>query len=261
VAEALTLPGESTLAESLTVVDPEALHAARNALRLHLARELEAELRATHAALAPREAYRFSAEEAGRRALRNLCLAYLLELDTPDYRQLAWTQFETADNMTDQFAALAALANVNAPDCPEREQALDAFYQHWQSEALVVDKWLAVQSTSRRPDTLARVQQLTTHPAFCLTNPNKVYALLRSFGANLARFHAADGAGYRFLAEQIRLLDPLNPQVAARLARCFDRWRKFDERRQSHARTVLEALRQQPGLSRDVTEIVERALA
>ncbi len=261
VAEALTLPGESTLAESLAVVDPDALHAARNALRLHLARELEAELRTTHAALAPRGPYGFNAEDAGRRALRNLCLAYLLELDTPACRQLAWTQFETADNMTDQFAALAALANINAADCPERERALATFYQRWQSEALVVDKWLAVQATSRRPDTLERVRQLGTHPAFSLANPNKVYALLRSFGANLARFHQADGAGYRFLAEQIRLLDPMNPQVAARLARCFDRWRKFDDQRQTHARTVLEALRQHPGLSRDVFEIVDRALA
>ncbi|MCX8145942.1 MAG: aminopeptidase N [Azovibrio sp.] len=261
VAEALTLPGESTLAESQTVVDPEALHGARNALRLHLAHALEAELGAAYAALAPQGRYHFDAEAAGRRALRNVCLTYLLELDTPAYRALAWSQFETADNMTDQFAALAALANLNAADCPEREHALAIFYARWQDEALVVDKWLAVQAASRRPDTLARVQALTGHPAFDRANPNKVYALLRSFGANQVRFHCADGAGYRFLAEQIRLLDPINPQVAARLARSFDRWKRFDAGRQRHARAVLEALREHPGLSRDVFEIVDRALA
>lgn len=170
------------------------------------------------------EPYAPSSEQAGRRALRNLCLSYLLELDTPAVRALALKQFESADNMTDQFAALAALANVNAADCPERSTALAEFYARWQGEALVVDKWLAVQSTSRRPETLATVKTLTTHPAFDLANPNKIYALIRAFGANLVRFNAADGSGYAFMAEQILALHDRNPQVASRLARCFDRW-------------------------------------
>lgn len=259
VAEALTLPGEATLAEMLEEVNPDALHAARNHLRLSLAEGLRAELAAVHAELAPSGPYQPSAEDAGRRALRNLCLSYLLEFNTAGMRQLAVRQFEDADNMTDQFAALAALANVLG-DCPERETALAAFYQRWQGEALVVDKWLAVQSSSRQPDTLATVQRLTGHPAFDLGNPNKVYALLRTFGANLVRFHAADGAGYRFFAEQIKALDARNPQVASRLARCFDRWKKFDAGRQVHSRAALESLRDHPGLSRDVFEIVTRAL-
>ena len=261
VAEVLTLPGESTLAEAMTVVDPDSLHAARNALRRHLAGALEGELAAVYAALAPTSAYAPSSEQAGRRALRNVCLSYLLELDTPAMRQLAWQQFATADNMSDQFAALSALANVNADDCPEREQALAAFYERWQGEALVVDKWLQVQSTSRRPQTLASVEALTAHPAFDLGNPNKVYALIRAFGANLARFNAADGRGYAFIARQVMALDGRNPQVASRLARSFDRWRKFDAGRQAHARQALESIRQHPGLSRDVLEIVTRALA
>src|SRR6185369_11107237 len=107
--------------------------------------------------------------------LRNLCLGYLLELDTDAARELALAQYRGADNMTDQFAALAALANVNAAACPQRETALADFYQRWQHEALVVDKWLAVQSTSRRPDTLVTVRALTGHPAFDLGNPNKIY--------------------------------------------------------------------------------------
>ncbi|MCG2578557.1 aminopeptidase N [Dechloromonas sp. XY25] len=260
VAEALTLPGEGTLAEMMEVVDPDALHAARNALRRHLAEELEGEFSGLYAALAISEAYAPTAAQAGRRALRNVCLGYLMELDTDAARRLALQQFEKADNMTDQFAALASLANVNAELCPQREQALAAFYATWQDEALVVDKWLAVQSTSRRPDTLATVKALTAHPAFDAGNPNKIYALIRNFGANLVRFNAADGSGYAFMADRILDLHDRNPQVASRLARCFDRWKKFDDTRQDHARAALQRIRNHPDLSRDVLEVVTRSL-
>ena len=258
VAEALTLPGESTLAEAMAVVDPDALHAARNTLRRHLAEQLESEFANLYATLAPTGAYTPSSAEAGRRALRNVCLAYLLELDTEASRQLALDQFTGANNMTDQFAALSALANVNAETCPQRETALADFYARWQHEALVVDKWLAAQSTSRRPDTLTTVKALTTHPAFDITNPNKVYALLRAFGANLVRFHTAEG--YAFIADCVLQLHDRNPQVASRLARSFDRWKKFDADRQRHARTALERIRDHAGLSRDVLEVVSKAL-
>jgi aminopeptidase N len=237
------------------VVDPDALHAARNSLRLHLAGQLEAELGATYAALAPRGPYRPSSADAGRRALRNVCLGYLLELDTPAVRQLAMRQYRTADNMTDQFGVLAALAQT---DCPEREPALADFHRRWQHEALVVDKWLAVQAGSRLPGTLDTVKRLTAHPAFDIANPNKIHALLRTFGANLVRFNTADG--YAFLAARITGIDARNPQVAARLARCFDRWKRFDAGRQAHARAALESIRDHAGLSRDVGEIVARAL-
>ncbi|MBK7415991.1 MAG: aminopeptidase N [Dechloromonas sp.] len=255
VAEALTLPGEATLAEALEVVNPDALHAARNALRRHLAEQLEGEFSGVYAALAPKTTYAPSSEQAGNRALRNVCLSYLLELNDEFVRQLALQQFRSADNMTDQFAALAALAQT---DCAERETALAEFYERWQHEALVVDKWLAVQSGSRLPNTLDTVKKLTTHPAFDLTNPNKVYSLIRNFGANLARFHTADG--YAFLAEQTCLLDAKNPQVASRLARCFDRWKKFDAEHQKHARLALESIRDHAELSRDVLEVVTRSL-
>ncbi|PKO35069.1 MAG: aminopeptidase N [Betaproteobacteria bacterium HGW-Betaproteobacteria-7] len=261
VAEALTLPGETTLAELMTVVDPDALHAARNGLRRHLAEQLEGEFSGLYAGLTVQEAYAPSSEQAGRRALRNQCLAYLLELDTPAARELALQQFKTADNMTDQFAALAALANVNAADCPQRDTALADFYAQWKNEALVVDKWLAAQSTSRRPDTLATVKALTAHSAFDIGNPNKIYALIRAFGANLVRFNAADGSGYNFVADQILTLHDRNPQVASRLARCFDRWAKFDAGRQAHARAALERIRDHAGLSRDVLEVVTRTLS
>ncbi len=253
-AEALTLPGEATLAEEVAIVDPDALHAARNSLRCFVAEQLQRELRQCYEALAPSGPYQPTPAAAGRRALRNLCLGYLSELDTAETRTLAMQQFVSADNMTDQFAALATLAQH---DCHERAQALAAFYERWHGEALVVDKWLSVQASSRLPGTLAVVQDLLAHPAFDLYNPNKVYALLNTFGNNHVRFHAADGSGYRFLTAQIGALDPRNPQVAARLARRFDRWRKFDSGRQAYARAALESLR----AIEDVLEIVGRALA
>ncbi|WP_291994120.1 aminopeptidase N [Candidatus Accumulibacter sp. ACC003] len=256
-AEALTLPGEATLAEHMTRVYPDALHAARNGLRRFLAEQLRAPLLHTYQSLAASGPYQPTPADAGRRALRNVCLGYLGELDSDETRRLAMAQFAASDNMTDQFAALATLAQ---DDCPERVRALASFYERWHDEALVVDKWLSVQAASRLPDTLAVVKGLLEHPAFDLRNPNKVYALLNTFGNNHVRFHAADGSGYHFLAEQIARLDRLNPQVAARLTRRFDRWRKFDEARQQHARLALEKLRSLDGLSSDVREIVGRAL-
>ncbi|MDP2759177.1 MAG: aminopeptidase N [Sideroxyarcus sp.] len=256
-AEALSLPSEATLAEQLELVDPDALHAARSGLRRFLAEQLGTEFMACYERLAPQDSYRPDVQAAGRRALRNLCLGYLCEMDSATARTLAKQQFDRADNMTDQFAGLAVLAQS---DGAERTQVLDAFYAQWKEEALVLDKWLQIQAGSRRANTLAEVERLVAHPAFDLRNPNKVYALLRTFGNNHVRFHAADGSGYRFLAEQTRQLDAFNPQVASRLARCFDRWRRFDANRQEHARTALEMLRNHAGLSRDVFEIVQRSL-
>jgi len=253
-AEVLTLPAESFLAEQLPVVDPDALHQARNALRKALARALAGELAAKYRTLAPEGPYVPDAASAGRRALRNLCLSYLSEAGM---RALCYEQFKGADNMTDAMAALAALSNLN---CEERQLALDEFYARWKDEPLVVDKWLAVQAASRLPGTLARVRELLAHPAFDLKVPNKVYALIRSFGANHVRFHAADGAGYAFLADRVIELNGLNPQVAARMARGFDRWRKFDAGRQAKARAALERIRDARNLSRDVAEIVGKSL-
>jgi aminopeptidase N len=254
-AEALALPSEAFLAEQLAVVDPDALHLARNSLRRAIATALEPELAATYRALGSRSPYAPDPASVGRRALKNLCLAYLAELGRS---ALAGEQFRRADNMTDAMAALACLANA---DCPEREPALQAFYEKWQGEPLVVDKWLSVQAMSRLPDTLARVRRLLAHPAFDIKVPNKVYALVRAFAANHVRFHAADGAGYAFLAERVLELDRINPQVAARMARGFDRWRKFDAARQALARRQLERIRDAAALSRDVAEIVTKSLA
>ena len=255
VAEALTLPSETFLAEQCEVVDPDALHEARNNLRRRLAKALQPEFTAAYRALQSDAPYSPDPASAGKRALKNLCLGYLAELGLS---ALADAQFGRADNMTDGMAALACLANA---DGPEREPALRAFYERWKDEPLVVDKWLAVQAMSRLPGTLARVRELLSHAAFDLKVPNKVYALIRSFSANHVRFHAADGSGYAFLADQVLALNALNPQVAARMARGFDRWRKFDAARQAHACRQLQRIRDAQGLSRDVAEIVTKSLA
>ena len=255
VAEVLTLPGETFLAEQMKVVDPDLLHESRNKLRRALASSLQGELRSKYEKLGSKAPYSPDAASSGRRALRNLCLSYLAELGES---ALAERQFRSADNMTDAMAALAVLANL---DCPERQGALDAFYVRWKDEPLVVDKWLAVQAGSRLPAALQTVRRLLAHPAFDLKVPNKVYALIRTFAANHVRFHAATGEGYAFLADQVIALNRLNPQVAARMARGFDRWKRFDERRQQHARAQLERVRDAEGLSKDVAEIVTKALA
>ncbi|MEW6690513.1 MAG: aminopeptidase N, partial [Pseudomonadota bacterium] len=255
VAECLALPSETFLAEQMDLVDPDRLHESRNKLRSALAGFLRNDFLSCYEKLRIRSPYSPDPESAGKRALRNLLLGYLAEIEGPG---LAWRQFREADNMTDSMAALGCLANL---DCAEREQALEAFYARWKDDPLVIDKWLAVQAGSRLPDTLARVKALTAHPAFDLKVPNKVYALVRVFAGNHVRFHAADGAGYAFLADQVLALDALNPQVAARMARAFDRWKRFDAQRQAKSGFQLERIRDAAGLSRDVAEIVGKALA
>jgi aminopeptidase N len=257
-AEALNLPSEGYVAEQMDVVDPDAIHSVRVALRRFVAQSLRGELLAAYQAYAVPGPYSPDARSAGQRALKNLCLSYLMELDDPAVRALCLKQFDGANNMTDAISALMAFAST---DCAERAPALERFYAKWKAEALVVDKWLSVQATSRLPGTLGEVKRLTAHPAFDLRNPNKVYALIRSFGTNQVRFHGADGGGYAFLADQILALDPLNPQIAARLSRAFDRWRKFDGGRQHHARAQLERIQGTEGLSKDTLEVVTKALA
>jgi len=257
-AEALALPSEGYIAEQMEVVDPDAIHSARTELRRQLAAAFRDELLETYRAHGVPGPYSPDAASAGKRALRNAALGFLMELEEAGMRALCIKQFEAADNMTDALAALGALANC---DCAERTRALEAFYSKWKDEPLVVDKWLAVQSGSRLPSALADVKRLMAHPAFNIRNPNKVYALVGGFRGNQVRFHAADGSGYAFLADQVIALDAINPQVAARLARGFDRWKKFDAARQAHARAALERLRGAKGVSKGVLEIASRALA
>ncbi|WP_038093821.1 aminopeptidase N [Acidihalobacter prosperus] len=256
-ADMLALPGEAWLAEQFEIVDPDAIHAAREYARRALATELEAQWLAAYHGHTPEGGYRYTPEEAGRRALRNLALSYLAALDSPAGARLAETQFREADNMTDTMGALGALMLT---DDPARGLALAAFYERWQDDSLVLNKWFGLQAVRQHPDTLAEVERLLAHPAFSLGNPNRVYALLGGFMmGNPTGFHAADGSGYRFAADQVLALDARNPQVAARLVKVFSRWRRFDTERQALMRTELERLKGHE-LSPDVYEIVSKSL-
>ncbi len=257
-AEALGLPGAGYIAEQMDEVDPDAILEARTALRRHLAENLESEFAEAYMGYASEGPYSPEPGPAGRRALSNIALGYLMELEREQTRRRCLDQLRTADNMTDAMAALTALANC---DCPERGEALTWFYDTWRNEPLVLDKWFAVQATSRLPGTLDEVRRLLEHPDFDLRNPNRVRSVIGAFcHANHARFHAADGSGYAFAADQVIALDSGNAQIAARLARAFDRWRKFDSGRQAHARRALERIRDTAGLSKDSYEVVTRAL-
>jgi aminopeptidase N len=257
VAEALALPSETVLAERMDPADPEAIHQARQALRAALAHGLHPQLLSAYERLGAGGAYSPDAVQTGRRALRNACLALAAETGGVADLARAEAQFTASGNMTDSYAALSVLANTASP---ARELALAAFYERWRDEALVVDKWLSVQAMSRQTDTPARVRALLQHPGFDIRNPNKVYALVRAFcAANPRHFHAADGTGYRFGADLVLQLDTLNPQVASRVARCFDRWRRYDEVRQGLARTQLEHIKAK-AQSPDVLEVVGKSL-
>ena len=261
IAEAVTLPGEDYLAERMEIIDVDGIHAAREALRRAIAEAIEDELRRVYAASQPREPYSPDAAQAGRRALKHAALAYLAALaeTDADCRSAIVEQYRRADNMTDRIAALRLLVDL---DGPERQAALDDFYDRFRGDPLVVDKWLALQAVSSRPDTLQRVTDLLGHPAFSLRNPNKVRALIGGFTTgNPLRYHAADGSGYDFHAARTIELDAINHQVAARLLAPLGRWRRFESGRQAKMKAALERILAAPTLSRDVYEIASKSLS
>ncbi len=259
---ALTMPSEGVIAEHLPVVDPSRVREARDGLRARLAAALLADWRAAFDALADPRPYAPDPVRAGRRALRNLALEYWVGSGDAQAFAAAAAQFERADNMTDRQAALQSLANSPAP---QREAALEAFAREFADEPLAMDKWFTLQATMHRQPgeapVLERVRTLLDHPLFSIRNPNRARALIGSFAnGNLAEFHLTDGSGYRFWAEQVARIDALNPQVAARIARALDRWRKFTPERQAGMRAALEQLGATAQLSVDVREIIGKAL-
>jgi aminopeptidase N len=256
--QCLTLPSESMVAEQLDCVDPLAVHIARQFVRADLGARLRSELMAQYAANATPGPYSPDAASAGKRALKNLALAYLNAAPDDASVALAQRQFDEADNMTDRAAALSALVAARVPQAAD---ALAVFYDEFQNEALVVDKWFAMQASSPTTD-LAAVRALMTHPAFTLRNPNRARSLVAMFCVNNpVQFHAPDGSGYAFWAEQVIALDALNPQVASRLARAMDRWRRYAPSLQWQMREALQKVAGQVKLSNDVREIVGKALA
>jgi len=255
VAEAVLLPSESFVGDQLGVVDPEAIHASREGLRRALGEQLQDQWRTVYDA-AP-GAYVYSPAAKGARRLRTVALGYIAASGARDAATLAFRQFESADNMTDRQGALSTLASS---DADEREAALDIFYNRYADNSLVIDKWFHTQALSSRADTGAAVAALAQHPDFTLTNPNRARALIGAFAANQRAFNAADGAGYRFLADQLIALDRLNPQTAAKLLPPLGRWRRYDPARGEMMRAELERIVATPGLSKDVFEQASKSL-
>ncbi len=256
VAEAVMLPSEAYIGDQMAVVDPEAIFRARDALRRDLGRSLEPQWRAAYASAAS-GSFVYTPVAKGQRRLRTVSLGYIAASGATDAADLAFAQFETADNMTDRQGALATLVNV-ASD--HRQRALDLFYARYRTNPLVLDKWFQTQALSSRDDAGAIVASLAGHPDFSLANPNRARSLVGAFAANQRAFHAADGSGYRFLAEQLIALDRLNPQTAAKLLPPLGRWRRFDTARAALMRAELERILKTPGLSKDVFEQASKSL-
>ena len=259
-ALALTLPSEADIARDIGKdVDPGAIFRERTTLRAVIGAELAEALRLTYRRMTSSQPYSPDAASAGRRALRNCCLDLLVASGDKTTRALAVEQFTAADNMTDR---LAALATLSLQDVPERDTAFEAFYARYQSDALVIDKWLALQAAIPEAGTLDRVRSLTSHKAFSFSNPNRVRSLIGAFAqANLTQFNRADGLGYDFVADCVLALDPKNPQVAARLMTAFRSWRALEPVRRAKAEATLRRVARNAGLSRDVRDIVDRSLA
>jgi aminopeptidase N len=259
VAQAMTLPSEGDIAREIgRDVDPDAIFAARRELRAEIGRKLADTLVDTYHRMADPGPFSPDAASAGRRALKNVCLDLLATAYPATGVARAATQYRDADNMTDRIAALATLSHHQAP---ERQAALDDFYRRYDGDALIIDKWFGLQAAIPEADTLARVKSLTTHPAFSLSNPNRVRALIGNFAqANQTQFNRRDGEGYAFHADIMLTLDAMNPQVAARLMTAFRSWRALEPERRDKAEAALKRVAASTSLSRDTHDIVVRTL-
>ncbi len=257
-AELLALPSKSVLADRMAVVDPDAIHAVREAARLAIGRHLRARFAALYQSLEDAGPFSVDPASMGRRALRNMALFYLMAADPAAATPLAMTQLHQGRTMTEALAALSLLADAATP---QRDEALAAFHAKWRGDALVIDKWFRIQAMSSAPDTLARVEALTRHPDFDLRNPNRFRALVAVFGyANPLWFHEAGGAGYDFMTRMILKIDPTNRQIAARMIEAFADWKRYDAGRQAKMRASLERILAAPSLSDNTSEMATRAL-
>lgn len=253
-ADYLQLPNLKTLADQLSPIDPKKLVQVWEALMQTISHTLQTEFLACY------EACLVAGKETNKpgtiRALKNTCLVYLGRVNRLD---LAKQQYEHSENMTDRLAALATLAS--SEDTGLKENMLEAFYSTFKDYPLVVDKWFAVQAGSRAADTLVRVEKLMQHPAFNRINPNKIYNLVLAFANNFHAFHREDGKGYRLLRDFITEIDAKNPQVASRLVRTMMNFKGYAEPYKTAMQNELKTLQSLPGLSKDVGEIITKALS
>ncbi|WP_372739312.1 aminopeptidase N [Neptunomonas sp.] len=260
VAKVLTLPSEPYLSELAEEIDVDAIHHVRNFVRQQLAVQLEAQLLTTYQACTCDDKYSPDAVSIARRALRNVCLGYLLATEKQDHLELALAQFHEANNMTDSQAALSIV--VHSGYQKAAEVILEQFYLRWSHEPLVVNQWLSVQASNPQAGTLSQVKALMQHDAFNMRNPNKVRSLIAGFSAlNPVNFHAIDASGYMFLADQVITLNNLNPQIASRLVTPLTRWKRYNTQRQEMMKAQLQRIMDSGELSRDVFEVVSKSLA
>jgi aminopeptidase N len=258
LAETLTLPTEKYLAELVQVVDPAAIHAARQFVIRTLAGLFRDDFIAVQDANRSDLPYTADDGRSGSRRLANLCLAYLMSSGGQSDIERCLEQYRRADNMTDAIGALTPLASC---DCPERRDALDDFYRRWQGDRLVVDKWFGLQAASTLPGTLNELQLLLSHSAFELTNPNRFRSMVGVFSQrNQVRFHDPSGEGYRFLTDQLLRLIPVNPQVSARMLGPLTTWRRFEAGRSQMMRQQLQRIQAVADLPRDLYEVVSKSL-
>ncbi|MCA1956512.1 aminopeptidase N [Zymomonas sp.] len=256
IAEAVILPSENRVGEKLDIVDPKRIAEIRDDLRKTLGQALEKLWRQAYQDC-ERPSYQYTPEAVGARRLKNVALSYLAAGELADAPKMAWQQFEKADNMTDRRGALDVLVNGFSP---EREKALTAFYERYKGNALVIDKWFAVQAFSTRPDVIENVKKLAKHPDFTLKNPNRARALIGSFAHNARAFHNLSGEGYRFVTDMVIALDKINSQTAARMIAPFGRWQRYDFDRAEMMQNALKRILSTPDLSRDVFEQASKSL-
>lgn len=254
----LSLPAENYLAGQMGIIDVDAIHQAREFVKKTLAEQLKSEFQDLYKLYHKDESGQFDSGAIGRRRIKNICLSYLATIESAESYQQAEEQFSSAKNMTDQMAALVVIVESNNPI---KQQCLDDFYQQWQDQALVIDKWFTLQACSSAEDTFATVNKLMQHSAFELTNPNRVRSLIGAFSqANQLHFHAANGQGYQFLADQVIALNSINPQVASRMVSALTQWKRFDKNRQSLIKSQLDRIINTADVSKDVYEIASKTL-
>ena len=254
----LALPSETYLAECMTIVDFEGIHRAREQVIKTVAHTFSAQFEAIYHANHQDESGDFSAAAIGRRRVKNACLAFLGKLNSAQYHIIAHEQFKQAKNMTDQIAALAVIVNNNHP---EKCACLAQFYAQWENEALVIDKWFALQASSPQADAFETIQTLRAHPAFDLKNPNRVRSLIGAFSQNNpVSFHAKNGQGYAFLADTIIELNAINPQVASRMLTPLTAWRRVNEHAQTLMKAQLQRIMATENISNDVYELASKSL-
>jgi len=263
IALAISLPSVSTLEADRAQMDIVLLDHLRNLVRKSLGSELHQEFLKTYQSMQSLAKASISQQQplsasAGYRKLANVCLGYLTANKDEGMIKLARTQYEKAQNMTDELAAFTQLVDAGASDS---QWAIADFYKHWQKQDLVIDKWLSIQAMFGGEPATTRVDELWAHPAVVHTNPNKVRALIAAFTANIPAFHAIDGTGYKWLADRVLEMDDINPQITARLVSPFNRWRKYDHARQQLIKSQLERILRKPNLSKDVYEIVNKSYA